>query len=437
MLIAKELVLGNSLEQGTFPVRRESVIQLQGTVKNAKTKLSLSTEDLSTHILNMGATGSGKTNVIYEMTRQIKSRLTSYDAMIVFDTKKDFGELHDRNDVVITNAAWGQSAKGPVWNIFMELVADGWEKEAIEINADEIAELIFAESIKNSQSPFFPKAAKDIFAAILKGMTFIGIEDKEHRIKYMNNEALKIYLSNLNAQMLREFVGKFSELRGVLKYIGDGNSEQALGVLAELEETTGQLFRKSFGLDGRFSVRKFAKERAGKTLFVEYDISCGSTFIPIYKVLFDMFLKQSLCNANKGKVYVICDELKLLPHLLHLEDALNFGRSIGVNIIAGIQSMEQLYEVYGEIGGKNIASGFQTTICFHTNNHATREYIQGVHGSNYMAIQHTGASNNLQESVRAGHSVEDWEIADLNVGEAIVGLPFEKPVKFRFERYRC
>lgn len=437
MLIAKELVLGNSLEQGTFPVRRESVIQLQGTVKNAKTKLSLSTEDLSTHILNMGATGSGKTNVIYEMTRQIKSRLTSYDAMIVFDTKKDFGELHDRNDVVITNAAWGQSAKGPVWNIFMELVADGWEKEAIEINADEIAELIFAESIENSQSPFFPKAAKDIFAAILKGMTFIGIEDKEHRIKYMNNEALKIYLSNLNAQMLREFVGKFPELRGVLKYIGDGSSEQALGVLAELEETTGQLFRKSFGLDGRFSVRKFAKERAGKTLFVEYDISCGSTFIPIYKVLFDMFLKQSLCNANKGKVYVICDELKLLPHLLHLEDALNFGRSIGVNIIAGIQSMEQLYEVYGEIGGKNIASGFQTTICFHTNNHTTREYIQGVHGSNYMAIQHTGASNNLQESVRAGYSVEDWEIADLNVGEAIVGLPFEKPVKFRFERYRC
>ena len=54
-----------------------------------------------------------------------------------------------------------------------------------------------------------------------------------------------------------------------------------------------------------------------------------------------------------------------------------------------------------------------------------------------MAIQHTGASNNLQEGVRAGYSVEDWEIADLNLGEAIVGLPFEKPVKFRFERYRC
>ena len=433
MLIAQEIVLGNSLEQGGIPVRKNPMIQLVGTENKNRTKLSFSKVDLSTHVLNIGATGTGKTNVIFEMTRQIKNQLTLDDAMIVFDTKKDFSALHGERDVVITNDLGIETKE---WNIFMELVADGWNIEAIDMNVDEVANLIFAESIESSQSPFFPKAAKDIFAAILKGITFIGIENKEHRVKYMNNEALKKYLAKVNARMLCEFLSKFPELSGVLKYIGDGTSEQALGVLAELQETTGQLFRKSFGLDGRFSVRKFVKERAGRTLFVEYDLSCGSTFIPIYKVIFDMFLKQSLCNTNRGKVYVICDELKLLPHLQHLEDALNFGRSGGVSVIAGIQSMEQLYEVYGEIGGRNIASGFQTTICFHTNNHATREYIQGVHGANLSAIQHTGASNNLQESVRAGYAVEDWEIANLGLGEAIVGLPFEKPVKFKFERYR-
>lgn len=351
--------------------------------------------------------------------------------MIIFDTKRDFLTLRDGRDVVISNSLEDKS-DNLAWNIFMEIVADGWEKEAIEINADEIANLIFSDSIKNSQAPFFPQAAKDIFAAILKGITFIGIDNKEHRVRYMNNDALRKYLSKVNAKMLIEFLGMFPELCGVLKYIGDGSSEQALGVLAELEETTGQLFRKSFGLDGRFSVRKFVKERGAKTLFVEYDLASGSTFIPMYTVLFDMFIKQSLCNTNRGKVYMVCDELKLLPHLLHLEDALNFGRSIGMNIIAGIQSMEQLYEVYGEIGGRNIASGFQTTICFHTNNQATREYISGIHGTNYMAIQHTGASNNLQESIRDGCAVEDWEIVNLCQGEAIVGLPFEKPIKFKF-----
>lgn len=435
MLVAKETLLGNSLEKNIVPIRKNPHVRLLGRTNNKCTELCLSTKDLSTHILATGGTGSGKTNVIFEMTRQIKDRLTAEDVMIIFDTKRDFLKLRDERDVVISNSLEDKS-DNLAWNIFMEIVADGWEKEAIEINADEIANLIFSDSIENSQSPFFPKAAKDIFAAILKGITFLGIDNKEHRVNYMNNEALRKYLSKVNAKMLSEFLGKFPELSGVLKYIGDGSSEQALGVLAELEETTGQLFRKSFGLDGRFSVRKFVKGRGAKTLFVEYDLASGSAYIPMYTVLFDMFIKQSLCNKNCGKVYMVCDELKLLPHLLHLEAALNFGRSIGVNIIAGIQSMEQLYEVYGDIGGKNIASGFQTTICFHTNNQATREYISGIHGTNYIAIQHTGASNNLQESIRDGYAVEDWEMVNLCQGEAIVGLPFEKPIKFKFERYR-
>ena len=430
MLVAKETLLGNSLEKNIVPIRKNPHVRLLGRTNNKCTELCLSTEDLSTHILATGGTGSGKTNVIFEMTRQIKDRLTAEDVMIIFDTKRDFLKLRDERDVVISNSLEDKS-DNLAWNIFMEIVADGWEKEAIEI-----ANLIFSDSIENSQSPFFPKAAKDIFAAILKGITFLGIDNKEHRVNYMNNEALRKYLSKVNAKMLSEFLGKFPELSGVLKYIGDGSSEQALGVLAELEETTGQLFRKSFGLDGRFSVRKFVKGRGAKTLFVEYDLASGSAYIPMYTVLFDMFIKQSLCNKNRGKVYMVCDELKLLPHLLHLEAALNFGRSIGVNIIAGIQSMEQLYEVYGDIGGKNIASGFQTTICFHTNNQATREYISGIHGTNYIAIQHTGASNNLQESIRDGYAVEDWEMVNLCQGEAIVGLPFEKPIKFKFERYR-
>lgn len=435
MLVAKEILLGNSLEKNIVPIRKNPHVRLLGRMNNKRTELCLSAEDLSTHILATGGTGSGKTNAIYEITRQIKGQLTAEDVMIIFDTKRDFLSLRDGRDIVISNSLEDKS-DNLAWNIFMEIVADGWEKEAIEINADEVANLIFSDSIENSQSPFFPKAAKDIFAAILKGITFAGIDNKEHRVRYMNNDALRKYLSKVNAKMLIEFLGKFPELCGVLKYIGDGSSEQALGVLAELEETTGQLFRKSFGLDGRFSVRKFVKERGAKTLFVEYDLASGSAFIPMYTVLFDMFIKQSLCNTNQGKVYMVCDELKLLPHLLHLEDALNFGRSIGVNIITGIQSMEQLYEVYGEIGGRNIASGFQTTICFHTNNQATREYISGVHGANYMAIQHTGASNNLQESIRDGYAVENWEMVNLCQGEAIVGLPFEKPIKFRFERYR-
>ena len=109
----------------------------------------------------------------------------------------------------------------------------------------------------------------------------------------------------------------------------------------------------------------------------------------------------------------------MLPHLNHLEDALNFGRSLGVVVIAGIQSMEQLYGIYGEFGGKNIASGFQTTFCFRTNNAATREYIKGVHGQNVCAMRYLDHSNKPVEELRTGYAVEDWEAAHRSVSDIV------------------
>ena len=44
--------------------------------------------------------------------------------------------------------------------------------------------------------------------------------------------------------------------------------------------------------------------------------------------------------------------------------------------------------------------------------------------------------NRIIEEKRSGYTVEDWDLTDLKVGEAIVGLPFEKPFKFYFDMYK-
>ena len=41
----------------------------------------------------------------------------------------------------------------------------------------------------------------------------------------------------------------------------------------------------------------------------------------------------------------------------------------------------------------------------------------------------------LEEERRMGNTVEDWDLNSLKVGEAIVGLPFEQPFRFYFEKY--
>lgn len=104
MLVAKEVLLGNSLEKNIVPIRKNPHVRLLGNINNKRTELCLSAEDLSTHTLATGGTGSGKTNVIFEITRQIKGQLTAEDVMIIFDTKRDFLTLRDGRDVVISNS---------------------------------------------------------------------------------------------------------------------------------------------------------------------------------------------------------------------------------------------------------------------------------------------------------------------------------------------
>jgi len=433
MILNTKVFLGNRLVDNVSPgILPNYALRFKGNGK----EFCISKEQLTTHLLLVGATGTGKTNTIFHIIEQLKNEMTEKDVMLVFDSKFDFNIFHQSNDLIISNCYRDEITRAD-WNVFMDIVADGWDKSLIDLNSEEISNIIFSESIKESSQPFFPKAARDIFSAILKGMTYLGIDDNEYRIKYLNNEALKKYLANINSKRLRAFLEKVPELSGVLKYVGDGSSDQALGVFAELQSVTSKLFVKCFGRNGRFSVRKMEKQRGGKTLFIEYDPSCGSSFQPIYRVLVDLFIKEALSpEKNKGKVYIICDELKMVPHLDHFENALNFGRSLGITVIAGIQSMEQLYEVYGEYGGRNIATGFQNTMIFRTNNAATREYARDIHGRNYLLIQYLDSFQKPADAVREGFCVEDWDIISLKKGEAIIGLAGQKPFKFYFERYR-
>ncbi len=433
MITKIQTLYGSRVDENPVPAMRA---RPAAVLAGGGRSFGITQEQLSTHCLLLGATGSGKTNAILHLIRQLKASMGLQDAMLVFDSKLDFTRFHSAGDHVITNRPTA-GANSADWNIFADLAADGWDEEAIALNADEIAQVVFSDSIAHSSQPFFPTAARDVFAAVLKGMAFMGASDAAYRARCLHNAALRQYLAGLDAARLAAFLDAFPPLKGVLKYVGNGRSDQALGVFAELQSATGRLFVKCFGKNGRFSVRGAERRRGGRTLFIEYDPSCGLSLQPVYRVLVDLFLKEALSPRTAGgHVYVVCDELKMLPHLSHFEDALNFGRSLGLCVIAGVQSMEQLYEAYGEYGGKNIASGFQNVFCFRTGNAASREYVKGLFGRNVCAYQYIDPANRPREEIREGCAVEDWDIAALRKGEAIIGLDGEKPFRFPIERFR-
>lgn len=170
---------------------------------------------------------------------------------------------------------------------------------------------------------------------------------------------------------------------------------------------------------------------------MEYDLAVGETLTPIYRLLIDQALKEALSRSEKkGNVYFIADEFKLLPKLQHIDDALNFGRGLGVKVMAGIQSIDQLYDVYGKDKGAVIASGFGSIFAFHTNDGSSRDYVTKRFGSNVIVYEYTSSQKNaVVAKERDGNTVEEWDQLELGLGQAIIGLGYDAPFLFQFDEY--
>ena len=381
------VIKGNVLENNPIPLPKgNEVIRLKGRYHEKKAEIVLDEETLNKHTLLIGSTGCGKTTLMNHIIGQVKSKMTNNDVMIIFDTKGDFyKKFYQQGDLVIGNSSM-YSKKSEIWNIYKEIVADGWDDESITLNAQEICRCLFAEREKNSNNVFFPNAARDLLAAIL--ITFIR-EGRRHPSERNNlfNDLLKDFLNMKSPKEIIDAITYYPDLVSIASYIKD-KTAQSQGVLSEMYSVVRELLIGVFAKEGMFSIREFVRKKEGKTLFIEYDLSIGNTLTPMYRLLFDLALKEALGRKKGiGNVYFICDEFKLLPNLKHIEDGVNFGRSLGIKVFAAIQSMEQLYEIYGKSRGGNIASGFSSIYTFKTNDVTTRNYIKDLFGKNMILEQ--------------------------------------------------
>jgi len=431
------LLYGNSVTQNTPPaLTSPSKVKLTGTYAGQPSAFSLTDDILSKHTMLIGGTGCGKTTLFYHFVSQLKKNMTSDDVMIIFDSKGDFYSkfYNTATDLVIGNSRQ-YSPQSQHWNIYKEILADGTKERDFIQNTQEICKSFFEERTKNTTNAFFPNAARDTLAAIIIAFIREGVKDTKIKQEFFYNSILKEFLDISDPQMIKDLLTNNIDANAILSYIS-GENTQSQGVLSEMYSIIREIFIGVFAEKGGFSMREFVRNKGNKTLFIEYDLSIGSILTPVYRLLFDLALKEALGrNKSLGNVYLICDEFKLLPHLQHIDDGVNFGRSLGVKVFAGIQSIEQLYEIYGQSRGRNIVAGFSSIYAFRANDTATREYVTGLFGKNIVMERYQRLDNQMVEEKRNGQTVEDWDMNSLKVGEAIVGLPFSQPFRFYFDMF--
>lgn len=415
-------------------------IRIPGNQNGKQVELLVTDDVLSRHSMFIGSTGCGKSNSIFQFVDFLKNSLTSDDVMIVFDTKGDYIKefFNKEKDLLIGNSAEYRS-KSQKWNLLLEITGGTdqtkWQDNEIKLQADELCRSFFEERVKHTTNAFFPNAARAILVGIIIDIIRSVRENPADRTSFFHNDGLRRILIESSIEDICNSIHNNPDMRYLLSYI-DGNGEQSLGVISEMYSVINELLVGIFAERGIFSIKNFVRQRGGKTLFIEYDLGLGNSLTPIYRTLIDLALKETLSRSTRtGNVYVICDEFRLLPYLQHIDDAVNFGRSYGLKIIAGLQSIEQMYEVYGTSRARNIISGFSSVYAFRANDSSTREFYTGMHGKNIVLEQYQMRNGSITEEKRIGYVIEDWDVKALQTGEAIITFPERAPFLFHFKEY--
>lgn len=434
-----QIIFGTSVVNNEPPSVRKPTISFPGKAMTGQSGFQINEDIMSRHILLLGGSGCGKTNSFCYTVEALRKSMQDEDIAIIFDTKGEFfDEFSCPGDYVIGNSARFRKISY-TWNIFDEILADGWDDESVSMNARELAAALFHDRGSSTQ-PFFCNAARDIFRGVL--LHFIRqakAAPNEWKPKLNNADLVKAFQSFRVEHYIKIFK-HYPDLNSLVSYFGDGKSNQALGVFGELNSMLSEYFigiLAEHNPSKSISMRNAVRNKGGRAIFVEYDLAVGETLTPIYRLLIDQALKEALSRAKKsGNVYFIADEFKLLPKLQHIDDALNFGRGLGVRVMAGIQSIDQLYDVYGKDKGAVIASGFGSIFAFHTNDGSSRDYIIKRFGSNIIVYEYTSSQrNSIVAKERDGNTVEEWDQMELGLGQAIIGLGYDAPFLFQFDEY--
>ena len=363
------------------------------------------------------------------------------DKIIFFDTKGDYLKFYDEknssNFVISNKEDESEPAKKSLnyvkWNLFKEIACD--KEEFQEETANEIARTLFDSSSKNTTNSFFPNAARQLTHATLMAVL---------RSKNASNKDLKEIFLPHEESTLTKFVEKISSLlenypsmKWVTRNIDPKIQGQAQGVLGEVQITIGDLFSGKYGGPGDFSIREFIRgkpEDDKSALFIEYDIGAGETLTPIYRILIDMAIKETISRSRgKGNIYFILDEFGRLPNLNLIEPGINYGRELGARFVVGSQTVGQIVNAYNKEIAYSILSGFGTLFAFNLFDSESRDFVSGRYGTLRKLISYkTSHTEGIKSQTVDGKLIEDWHISKLNPGEAIACVPNEHPRRVKF-----
>jgi len=302
----------------------------------------------SSHVLLMGDTGSGKSNAIRQILRQVQQR---GESAIVYDPAGEFVQEFyrpDRGDFILNPL----DARCPFWNLNGELDSRGIE--------DAIAAAMLPE--KQFENGFFTDAPRRVLAALLrKGGSVVNL------LEWMSDPA----------RIEQRLAGTPQAA-----YLDRKAGPQRAGVLASLNMIADSLDLLPEGGEAQewFTTAKWKFERT-RWVFLTSRPALRERILPLHSAWLDLFILRMMepCVNPAKPVWFVLDELASLNKLPQLHTAVTENRKYGNPVVLGFQGRSQLEKRYGQ-DAEAMLSQPATKIFFKTSEPRAAKWISETLG---------------------------------------------------------
>lgn len=292
------------------------------------------------HTFIIGKSGSGKTVCMSQILNRIKER---GGKGIVYDFKGDYiQKFYNPEQDIIFNPLDKRSIG---WNLFNELET----KPDIEAN---VASLIPDDP---KETPFWATGSRTVLKGILESLYQDNKRSNRHIWQTVIDDAPKL----INRLSLTE-----SGMAGQ-RFIGTGESNQSLGILAKLMQHT-LCFQYMADNDGDFSVKKWLYDDKPGMIFISNYAEIRDTLKPILSLFIDTVGRRLLSmpdNLSRRR-FIMLDEFATLQKMPVLVELLTGSRSKGGCVYIGVQDYGNIDEIYTEKLRNSIVGSCSNQVVF-------------------------------------------------------------------------
>ena len=328
------------------------------------------------HFLVAGGTGTGKSQAINSFVKTLRDR---GDKVLVVDSGGEAMARLFRDGDTLLNPLDSRTAK---WSPFAEL--------ASVFDCDRLAQSMIP-SEDGGKDRQWQLYAQGLVTAVLQRLFEAGGTDA-------SNERFSHMLTVASAAEIQQMV---QGLPASTLFSGMTGGKGEGGMLASVKGIIGAYLpayrhlSPSTGAEG-FSIRKWVQSEDKNWLWIPYRDDQLSSLKPLISCWIGEAVNStlSLRPSAERRLWIVTDELASLGMIASLSDGLTKGRKYGLRVVAGLQSVSQLRQIYGQNGAQTLLSCLSTLLCLRAADSDTAEYFSKSFGQQEILRTDTSENSN-------------------------------------------